>query len=156
MLRVERDSTVSFAAALVAAVVAVTCHRGSRLDVPAASADPSGRATPEASAPRTAAPTPSSSPAALASGTPSAQAPRPLALERFYGALDALEAKARTEHVRVVWYGDSHTAADYLTGSVRRRLEARFGAGGPGFVRVGTSPYRHDGPRVTSLERKED
>ncbi|HEX6275571.1 MAG TPA: GDSL-type esterase/lipase family protein, partial [Polyangiaceae bacterium] len=65
-----------------------------------------------------------------------------------YTALAGLDAKSRKEHVRIVWYGDSHTAADYLTGTVRRRLEARFGAGGPGFVRVGTSPYRHDGVRV--------
>ncbi|HVR18483.1 MAG TPA: GDSL-type esterase/lipase family protein [Polyangiaceae bacterium] len=148
MLRVERESTLSFIAALVAAVVAVTCHRGSRLDVPAAAADPSGRATPAASPPRTVAQAPSSLPAALASYAPSAKSPPPLALERFYRALEALEAKTSAEHVRVVWYGDSHTAADYFTGAVRRRLEARFGAGGPGFVRVGTSPYRHDGVRV--------
>jgi lysophospholipase L1-like esterase len=39
--------------------------------------------------------------------------------------------------------GDSHTAADYLTGALRARLEKRFGVGGPGFVRVGLKPYRH-------------
>jgi lysophospholipase L1-like esterase len=63
-------------------------------------------------------------------------------------ALAALESKGRANHVRILWYGDSHTAADYLTGALRRRLQARFGSGGPGFLRVGTSPYRHDGVRV--------
>jgi lysophospholipase L1-like esterase len=72
----------------------------------------------------------------------------PLALPKFYAALDALETKTAGDHVRILWYGDSHTAADYLTGAVRKRLEMRFGPGGPGFVRVGTSPYRHDGVRV--------
>jgi len=45
--------------------------------------------------------------------------------------------------LRIVWLGDSHTAADYLTGALRARLEKRFGVGGPGFVRVGLKPYRH-------------
>jgi lysophospholipase L1-like esterase len=45
--------------------------------------------------------------------------------------------------VRIYWLGDSHTAADYLTGALRTRLQTRFGVGGPGFVRVGLKPYRH-------------
>jgi lysophospholipase L1-like esterase len=50
--------------------------------------------------------------------------------------------------VRVLWLGDSHTAADFLTGALRRKLSLRFGPGGPGFVRLGTSPYRHEGVKV--------
>ncbi|HEX6767515.1 MAG TPA: hypothetical protein VF103_18580, partial [Polyangiaceae bacterium] len=149
MSRTERETAISFGAALVAAVVAVTCHRGARLDVPSASAGPNGRVAATSSAsskPRPAASTPQ--PATLASSIPASKPAGTLALSRFYAALAGLESKTRTDHVRIVWYGDSHTAADYLTGAIRRRLEARFGAGGPGFVRVGTSPYRHDGVRV--------
>ncbi len=45
--------------------------------------------------------------------------------------------------MRILWLGDSHTAADYLTGALRARLQTRFGAAGPGFVRIGVKPYRH-------------
>ncbi|HEY3252977.1 MAG TPA: GDSL-type esterase/lipase family protein [Polyangiaceae bacterium] len=62
---------------------------------------------------------------------------------RFFRDLAGLEGGARREAVRIYWLGDSHTAADYLTGTLRARLEARFGAGGPGFVRVGLKAYRH-------------
>lgn len=147
MSRVDREAAVSFGAALVAAVVAVTCHRGSRLDVPVAAAGPDGRRAPSAQ-PVKRAPAPSAAPVPLSSSLLAVKAPGALGLGRFDAALAGLESKARSEHVRITWYGDSHTAADYLTGAVRRRLEARFGSGGPGFIRVGTSPYRHDGVRV--------
>lgn len=62
---------------------------------------------------------------------------------RFFRDLAGLEAGTRREMVRIFWLGDSHTAADYLTGALRARLEKRFGVGGPGFVRVGLKPYRH-------------
>jgi lysophospholipase L1-like esterase len=146
MWRADREASLSFAAALVAAFVAVTCHRGARIDVPPAAAGPGSEKAAPSARPKSAGASPSASPAALASALPPVEGG--LALRRFNAALAGLETKARNEHVRIVWYGDSHTAADYLTGSVRRRLEARFGAGGPGFVRVGTSPYRHDGVRV--------
>jgi lysophospholipase L1-like esterase len=69
-------------------------------------------------------------------------------LAGFFDSLQQLGAGTRREHVRVLWLGDSHTAADYLTGSVRAALQSRFGDGGPGFVRIGTRPYRHDGMKV--------
>jgi lysophospholipase L1-like esterase len=153
MSRADRETAISFGAALCAALVAVTCHRGSRLDVPSAAAGPDARGKPVPSArtkPAAAVPAavPAPLPVALPSSLPAVKASGSLGLVRFDAALSALEAKTRSDHVRIVWYGDSHTAADYLTGAVRRRFEARFGAGGPGFVRVGTSPYRHDGVRV--------
>ncbi|HEX6767098.1 MAG TPA: GDSL-type esterase/lipase family protein [Polyangiaceae bacterium] len=144
MSRADRDSLLGLAASLVAAVVAVTCHRGARLDVPSAQAGTEKKAVPSA---RTA-PRPSAAPAPLASSLPRVLVQEASGLGRFYAALAGLEAKKRTDSVRIVWFGDSHTAADYLTGAVRRRLEMRFGSGGPGFVRVGASPYRHDGVRV--------
>jgi lysophospholipase L1-like esterase len=147
MSRAEREGAISLGAAFVAAVVAVTCHRGTRLDFPDAAAGPDGRGAPSARS-SSRPPAGSAAPLPLASSIPALRGPGGLRLGRLDAALSGLEAKTRREHVRIVWYGDSHTAADYLTGAVRRRLEARFGAGGPGFIRVGTSPYRHDGVRV--------
>jgi lysophospholipase L1-like esterase len=69
-------------------------------------------------------------------------------LAAFFDGLQQLSAGTRREHVRVLWLGDSHTAADYLSGSVRTALQTRFGDGGPGFVRIGTRPYRHDGLKI--------
>lgn len=43
--------------------------------------------------------------------------------------------------VRVLHYGDSHTASDDLPGSLRESMQGRFGDGGPGFSLAGT-PYR--------------
>ena len=65
-----------------------------------------------------------------------------LDLPGFYGALESLDTKARPDSVRVAWFGDSHTAADFLTGEVRHALQQRFGNGGPGFVHVGLSHTR--------------
>jgi lysophospholipase L1-like esterase len=70
-------------------------------------------------------------------------------LATFFGALTELKKGMRKEHVRVLWLGDSHTNADFLSGTVRSALTAGFGDGGPGFVRIGARPYRHEGVKVT-------
>jgi lysophospholipase L1-like esterase len=58
-------------------------------------------------------------------------------------ALDAFFARlARTERgeagavTRVLHYGDSTIASDYVSGTVRRRLQARFGDAGHGFILI--------------------
>ena len=56
-------------------------------------------------------------------------------LATFFGGLTELKNGMRKEHVRVLWLGDSHTNADFLSGTVRSALTAGFGDGGPGFVR---------------------
>lgn len=57
------------------------------------------------------------------------------AMLTFYAAL---ENTRRTEWVtRIVHYGDSHVAADILTGALRYRLQSCFGDAGPGFVLPG-------------------
>jgi lysophospholipase L1-like esterase len=63
-------------------------------------------------------------------------------LPTFYAALNALEHGRIERHVRVLWFGDSHTAADFWSDAVREPLQARFGHGGPGLVLVGLK-YRH-------------
>jgi lysophospholipase L1-like esterase len=73
----------------------------------------------------------------------------PGALSTLFDALRALRNGTRKTHVRVLWLGDSHTNADFLSGSVRAALQGGFGDGGPGFLRIGTRPYRHEGVKVT-------
>ena len=43
---------------------------------------------------------------------------------------------------RVLHFGDSHVAADYWTGELRRLLQARFGDAGPGYVMPG-KPWKY-------------
>jgi lysophospholipase L1-like esterase len=73
----------------------------------------------------------------------------PGSLSRFFDSLAKLERRAATEDVRIVQFGDSHTAADLQSGVVRRALQARFGDGGRGFVALGKpwSYYVQDGVR---------
>jgi lysophospholipase L1-like esterase len=59
------------------------------------------------------------------------------ALKRFFDALARLEEGRAHDDVRVVQFGDSHTAADFETGPLRRALQSRFGDGGRGFVAIG-------------------
>jgi lysophospholipase L1-like esterase len=61
----------------------------------------------------------------------------PEALKRFFDALGKLEDGGAQEDVRVMQFGDSHTAADIGTSAVRRALQARFGDGGRGFIAAG-------------------
>ena len=58
-------------------------------------------------------------------------------------ALDAFVARlARTDRreagaiTRILHYGDSTIASDYVSGTVRRRLQARFGDAGHGFILI--------------------
>ena len=58
----------------------------------------------------------------------------PAALKNFFAALKASGSGRRLEPVRIMQFGDSHTAADVLTAQIRRRFQAEFGDGGPGFL----------------------
>jgi len=49
----------------------------------------------------------------------------------------------------VLWLGDSHTYADFLTHAVRTPLQRRFGNGGPGYLHLGIDRYRHGGVRTS-------
>jgi lysophospholipase L1-like esterase len=53
--------------------------------------------------------------------------------ERFAG----LDDGRLHDDVRILQFGDSHTAADMGTSAVRHRLQSRFGDGGRGFVSIG-------------------
>lgn len=74
---------------------------------------------------------------------------RPAMLRRFFESIARLEAGQAQDDVRIVQFGDSHTAADIQTAVVRRALQGRFGDGGRGFVAIGKpwKGYLQDGVR---------
>lgn len=49
-----------------------------------------------------------------------------VALNQFYAALAAVKAGRRRAPVRIVQFGDSHTAADILTGAIRKSFQQEF------------------------------
>lgn len=61
----------------------------------------------------------------------------PAALIPFFEQLYRLERNETSQVLRVFQYGDSHTAADEWSGTVRYLLQARFGDGGNGFSHAG-------------------
>lgn len=48
-----------------------------------------------------------------------------------------LSHPAEDESVHILQYGDSHTASDDWANELRRQLQAKFGAGGPGYTLAG-------------------
>lgn len=68
-------------------------------------------------------------------------------LEQTAALIPFFEQLYRQEHqlaqgpVRILQYGDSHTAGDAWTASIRSSLQARFGDGGSGFSHAG-APWR--------------
>ena len=74
---------------------------------------------------------------------------RPSAMRRFFESIARLEAGQSQDDVRIVQFGDSHTAADIETAVIRRALQGRFGDGGRGFVALGKpwKGYLQDGVR---------
>jgi lysophospholipase L1-like esterase len=126
-------------------VVAVTCSgraelgRSAESVEPAADLVPAGASTPSAAS---AAPAPSARAVAPAAAPMPPRPGVPLPAPRLFAALAALEENQRKDHVRVLWLGDSHTAADFMSHALREGLK-RFKSGGPGHVLVGMKPYRH-------------
>lgn len=57
------------------------------------------------------------------------------ALDRVFARLADLD-RTRDGHVRILHLGDSHVAADYITGTIRSSLQYRFGDAGRGFVAI--------------------
>jgi lysophospholipase L1-like esterase len=77
------------------------------------------------------------------------------ALDGFYAQLASHEAAShdsslQTGTVRVLQFGDSHTAADMFTGEARRVFQQQFGDGGIGFSYAG-HPFA--GYRILGSER---
>lgn len=64
----------------------------------------------------------------------------PAALIPFFEQLYRLQEGKSDGPVRILHYGDSHTAADEWTGEMRARLQEKFGDGGSGYSFAGR-PY---------------
>jgi lysophospholipase L1-like esterase len=79
-------------------------------------------------------------PAAAASAASREKAPRPIedpsghALDAFYAHLAAVERKEPKSIARIAYYGDSIVASDFVTATLRRKLQKRFGDAGHGFM----------------------
>jgi lysophospholipase L1-like esterase len=58
------------------------------------------------------------------------------ALDAFFARLARTDAKEDGAVTRILHYGDSTIASDYVSGTVRRRLQARFGDAGHGFILI--------------------
>jgi lysophospholipase L1-like esterase len=73
----------------------------------------------------------------------------PNLLTHVFESLAGLDDGHSHEDVRILQYGDSHTASDLGVGVFRRALQARFGDGGRGFVSIGRpwKGYGQDGIR---------
>ncbi len=77
-------------------------------------------------------------PAALDEGKPplSIDDPSGKALDHFFDRLMAAERKEPGAEVRILYYGDSIVASDFITGKLRRLLQSRFGDAGHGYALV--------------------
>ena len=58
------------------------------------------------------------------------------ALDAFFARLAKTDRKEPGAVTRILHYGDSTIASDYISGTMRRRLQARFGDAGHGFILV--------------------
>lgn len=72
------------------------------------------------------------------------------ALIRFTGALARLMKGEASTSTRVLWFGDSHTAADYFPNAVRKALAKKLTLAGPGYIALGLPGYRHGMAKVWS------
>lgn len=68
--------------------------------------------------------------------------PRPIedpsgtALAAFYEALDRTDRKEPGALTRITHFGDSIVVSDWVTGTLRRRMQAHYGDGGHGFLLI--------------------
>jgi lysophospholipase L1-like esterase len=58
------------------------------------------------------------------------------ALDAFFARLKRTEDREPGAVTRLLYYGDSTIASDYISGTVRRRLQVRFGDAGHGFILI--------------------
>ena len=66
-------------------------------------------------------------------------------MDSFYRGLAQNDGLVRAAH-----FGDSTIAADGITSTIRRRLQARFGNGGPGYINAGTDPRWSSRPELAT------
>jgi len=74
----------------------------------------------------------------------------PDALQPFFDQLKQLESDPKSSEVRILQFGDSHTAADMFTGALRTLFQTKFGDGGAGYSYPG---YPFAGYRIHGTHR---
>jgi lysophospholipase L1-like esterase len=74
----------------------------------------------------------------------------PNALHPFFDQLHQLELDPKSQLIRVIQFGDSHTAADIFTAAMRSLFQQKFGDGGAGFQYPG---YPFAGYRIHGTRR---
>ncbi len=82
--------------------------------------------------------------------TPRMGIENPSALSYFFNQLHQLETDPKSQLVRIIQFGDSHTAADVFTGALRTLFQGKFGDGGAGFSYAG---YPFAGYRIHGTRR---
>jgi lysophospholipase L1-like esterase len=76
--------------------------------------------------------------------------PRVVSVGKARAGQEAAQDKGQGKRGLVILQiGDSHTSADFLTGELRRRLQARYGRGGTGYMTAG---HPHIGVRSSSVK----
>jgi lysophospholipase L1-like esterase len=75
-------------------------------------------------------------------------------LAPFFRALAEAKAGKRARPVHVLQLGDSHSAADHITGALRARLQSRFGEGGRGVLPPGR-PFAMYNPRQVDVAQSD-
>jgi lysophospholipase L1-like esterase len=68
-------------------------------------------------------------------------------MSHFYAALKSTAARQNSATTRIVHFGDSLVASDYVSGTLRRLLQEKFGDAGHGFTLVANAwpSYFHEG-----------
>ena len=74
------------------------------------------------------------------------------ALDVFFDRLKRIEENHSITHARIAFFGDSTNSLDGVTSTLRDRLQARFGDGGPGFMVIGH--YKQQNRRDHLLYRR--
>jgi lysophospholipase L1-like esterase len=74
------------------------------------------------------------------------------ALRPFFDQIHQLDVDPRGAVVRVLQFGDSHTAADMFTGALRTLFQSKWGDGGAGFSYAG---YPFAGYRIHGTRRQQ-
>lgn len=99
--------------------------------LPAGPTEPASPAKAKEDTPAEKAATPSAAPA---KPTIAIEDPSGKALDAFYTQLSKTKRKEANAVTRVMHYGDSMVVSDYVSGTMRRRMQTEFGDAGHGFI----------------------
>jgi lysophospholipase L1-like esterase len=117
-----------------------------------ATAEPPAKAEPKSEPKAEPAPEPKPALTKLEEAAPDLPAVAPIEIEVADPKLFSVGGAAASMVKRglsILQIGDSHTSADFLSGELRRRLQARYGRGGSGYMTAG---HPHIGVRSSTMK----